>query len=203
MFNFTIYDLKTNSCECYTWDETNGHRGVNELGTCVLMYLKKRATDSEDIIFYSDNCTGQQKNKFMLGLYLYAVRYLGIKSITHKYLVIGHTQNEGDSAHSLIERQMKRQLRSGPIYTPEGFVAAIRAAKKGGEPFHVSELCYEDFYDLKQLVSAIGPINLTPVKLTDIRVVKVQSDSPYSIFYKTSYSEEFKELTVIKKKEDS
>ena len=95
---------------------------------------------------------------------------------------------------------MKRQLRSGPIYTPEGFVAAIRAAKKGGEPFHVSELCYEDFYDLKQLVSAIGPINLTPVKLTDIRVVKVQSDSPYSIFYKTSYSEEFKELTVIKKK---
>lgn len=200
VFNFTIYNLKTNSCECYIWDETNGHRGVNELGTCVLMYLKKMATDFEEIIFYSDNCAGQQKNKFMLGLYFYAVRYLGIKSITHKYLVVGHTQNEGDSAHSLIERQMKRQLRSGPVYTPEGFVSAIRAAKKQGEPFHVNELCHEDFYDVKQLSSAIGPINLTAVKLTDIRVVKVQSESPYSIFYKTSYSEDFKELTVIKKK---
>ena len=35
-----------------------------------------------------------------------------VKSITHKFLIKGHTQNEGDSAHSLIERQIKR-LRKG------------------------------------------------------------------------------------------
>lgn len=66
----------------------------------------------------------------MLALYLYAVSKLKINySITHKYLIKGHTQNEGDSAHSLIERQVKRLLRSGSIYVQESFVAAIRIAK--------------------------------------------------------------------------
>lgn len=53
-----------------------------------------------------------------------------IKSITHKYLIKGHTQNKGDSAHSQIEREIKRQLRSGPMYTPDAFVGAIKAARK-------------------------------------------------------------------------
>lgn len=84
----------------------------------------------------------------MIAMYLYAVRYLGIKSITHKYLIKGHTQNEGDSAHSLIDRETKRMLKSGPIYTIEGFVSIIRSAKKRGDPFNVNELCFEDFLDL-------------------------------------------------------
>ena len=66
----------------------------------------------------------------MVALYLYAVRYLDIKTITHKYLIKGHTQNEGDSAHSLIERETKRLLKRGPMYTPEAFESAIRGAKK-------------------------------------------------------------------------
>lgn len=150
VFNFTMYDLKSNACDCFVWDEGNGHRGVNELGTCVLHYLKKIAATKQDadVIFYSDNCAGQQKNKFMLALYLYATRYLGLKSITHKFLVKGHTQNEGDSTHSLIERVVKRILRSGPMYTPDSFISAIRFARKKGEPFQVNEFCYEDFYDL-------------------------------------------------------
>ena len=98
-----------------------------------------------EIIFYSDNCAGQQKNKFMLALYIYAVKMFGIDSITHKFLVKGHTQNEADSAHSLIERQVKRILKSGPICSPETFVTAIRAAKKKGDPFKVKEFCYKDF----------------------------------------------------------
>ena len=70
----------------------------------------------ETDIFYSNNCSGQQKNKFMMALYLYAVNNLpNITSITHKFLIKGHTQNEGDSAHSLIEREVKRILKSGPI----------------------------------------------------------------------------------------
>lgn len=136
VLNFTIYDLKSNNCECYVWDESNGHRGVNELGSCVLDYIRKVCeTGKKDIIFYSDNCAGQQKNKYMLALYLYAINNLDLDSITHKFLIKGHSQNEGDSAHSLIERQVKRLLKSGPIYVPETFVTAIRFAKKKRRAF--------------------------------------------------------------------
>lgn len=29
-----------------------------------------------------------------------------IKKITHKYLTAGHTQNEGDATHSVIEKEV-------------------------------------------------------------------------------------------------
>lgn len=36
VLNFTMYNLKLNTCESFVWDEGNGYRGVNELGSCVL-----------------------------------------------------------------------------------------------------------------------------------------------------------------------
>lgn len=35
VLNFTIYDMQKNIADSYVWDESNGHRGVNELGTCI------------------------------------------------------------------------------------------------------------------------------------------------------------------------
>lgn len=37
----------------------------------------------------------------MLAIYLHAVLYLSIKTIEHKFLICGRTQNEGDGTHSL------------------------------------------------------------------------------------------------------
>ena len=134
--NFTIYDIQKKTCRCYVWDESHGHRGANEIGSCILRYLEKYVVGSncKDIIFWSDNCAGQNKNKFLIALYLYAVQKYNIETITHKYLIKGHTQNEGDSCHSLIERQVKRLLRSGPVYVPDTLVTAIRMAKKVVNP---------------------------------------------------------------------
>lgn len=42
-------------------------------------------------------------------MYLFALmKYPKIKSIIHKYLISGHTQNEGDSVHSIIEKAIKK-----------------------------------------------------------------------------------------------
>lgn len=128
----------------------------------------------------------------MVTLYLYAVIHLNIKSITHKYLIKGHTQNEGDSAHSLIERQVNRQLRSGPLYTPESFIATIRGAKKKGTPFRVTEMSFEEFYNTKAWATDVGQLNMAQLKLTEVKVLRVQRESPNSLFYKTSYEKEKK-----------
>lgn len=44
-------------------------RGANEIGTCVLKYIHNKAQlvssgDPLHIVFYSDNCCGQQKKSF-------------------------------------------------------------------------------------------------------------------------------------------
>lgn len=63
-------------------------------------------------------------------MYLYAGQHLKIKSISHKFLIKGHTQNEGDSVHSVIEKSVTRALKSGPVYVPAQFITLIQNAKK-------------------------------------------------------------------------
>ena len=65
VLNLTLNNLKSNTCDCYVWDETNGNRGVNKINSCVLNFIEKiNDGDAEkDIIFWSDNCAGQQKKQ--------------------------------------------------------------------------------------------------------------------------------------------
>lgn len=145
-FNFTIYDVKAHQAMCYVWDESEANWGANELGSCVFKYVTKIATErpGANVIFWSDNCCGQQKHQFMVGLYVHALRSLKLNSITHKFLIKGHTQNEGDSVYSLIERSVKKIVHGGPLCTMEAFITTINGAKKTGEPYGV-------FYNRKRL----------------------------------------------------
>lgn len=204
--NFTISELKLDKTECFFWDESQGHRGANEIGTCVLKYLQKKSSCADeylDITFYSDNCCGQQKNQYIIGVYIYAVQYLKIRSITHKFLIRGHTQNEGDAVHSVIEKQVKRCLRSGAIYVPSQYVSAIQSAKRHGTPFIVNEMGYGDFIDIKQLpVPRLNKdVDGQVVKLSDIKVIKIDKNehNEIKIQYKTSYFDDFKELDLSKR----
>ncbi|CAG9760292.1 unnamed protein product [Ceutorhynchus assimilis] len=194
--------LTRNIAKCYVWDETEANRGVNEIGSCVLLYLQsleeqasKTSNKVLDVIFYSDNCCGQQKNRFMMSMYLFAVqKYPHINSITHKFLVKGHSQNEGDSVHATIEREITKSLRSGPINVPQQYVTIIRAAKKRGTPYEVRELNHESFSDLKDLAARLGfNVLKTPngelVRISDISMLRVEKKFSNRVFFKTSFSE--------------
>lgn len=135
-----------------------------------------------------------KKNKFIFSLYYYAVSTLPIRSITHKFLIRGHTQNEADSVHSVIEKNIRRAKKSGPIYTPDQYVALIRNAKKTGNKFTVNEMNFNTFYDLKLLSNDINlntgkNIDGETIRISDIKVVKFTKDAD-TYFYKTTYKTE-------------
>lgn len=98
--------------KCYFWHEGEGNWGADEIESCVLKFFAKelinyKGDDSLDLVFYSDNCCGQNKNKYIVGVYMYAIiKYDKLNSITHKFFVPGHTKNEGDSIPSVIEKQI-------------------------------------------------------------------------------------------------
>lgn len=119
VYNFTVFDIKSKQAYFHIQHETVAKRGADYVlvTTCVFWFLTDNCTGKK-FIFYSDNCVAQNKNKFLLGMYLYCVTHMDIKSITHKYLIIGHTENEGDSMHSCIEREKKEVLMTGSIYVP-------------------------------------------------------------------------------------
>lgn len=191
-----------NNVYCYFWDETQAKRGSNEIGSCVYEYIKNLSEKSSDqnilhITFYSDNCSGQNKNKYITSLYAYMVAKLpNIGSITHKFLITGHTQNEGDNVHSLIEKEIKKSLKSGPIYSPHEYISLIKSAKKSGTPFKVHELSYDAIIDLKALQNEWGynfnedDDDREQFSWGDIRVLRFVKNEPFVFYYKTSYTQD-------------
>ena len=97
---------------------------------------------------------------------------LPVESITHKFLIRDHTHNEGDCAHSLIERQIKRLRKGVPLYVPETLVTSIRSAKKKGKPFHINVMQYQDFKDVKSLAWQMGGINVEDLHVSEIKIMK-------------------------------
>jgi len=92
------------------WHEGIAKRGANNIASCVWRYINSQAADGncKEFVFFSDNCAGQNKSKAIAGMYMYAVRTFNTDRISHHYMEPGHTQNEGDSMHALIERTAKR-----------------------------------------------------------------------------------------------
>lgn len=192
-FNFTVTDIVNDRSVCYFWHEGLGHRGVNEIATGVYKFIEELAKQKPglDIVFYSDNCGGQQKNKYIISMYLFAVQNHQVNSITHKYLIRGHTQNEGDAIHSTIESALKRAKRSGPVYVPDQYISLIRNAKKKGNPLDVKELGFEDFIDFKALHDEMAPNTSKDssgnvFKLSGVKQLKFEKGSD-KFLYKNSY----------------
>lgn len=103
-YNFSIFNIVPKQGYCYVWNESCAKRGANEISTCI-GFFKNYCEGKEDVVFYSDNCGGQNKNKFVASMYMFAVTNLNIVNITHKFRTARHTQNEGDSMHSCIEKE--------------------------------------------------------------------------------------------------
>lgn len=203
IYNLTFYDLKSKDVTCFVWHEGEAERGVNEIGSCVLMFIEKEVSKRNgdiEFIFYTDNCAGQQKNKFMPCLYQYAIRkYPTIKSITHKFLIRGHTQNEGDSVNSAIEREVKQQLKKGSMYLPDDFIDSIRAARKRGRPYKVVELNHTSFFNIKNLLTNDKNFSKTianeDVKFNDIKCYRITRENSDKMFLRMSYQEDkFQEI---------
>jgi len=78
------------------------------------------------VTLYSDNCAGQNRNRYFVTLYWYCIRKVGFESIVHKFLAKGHAQNENDSIHSAIEKK----LRNVKVYTTSQYSTLIQTARR-------------------------------------------------------------------------
>lgn len=145
----TIYDGGDHQAYCYVWDETIAKRGANEIASCFLHFFETKCTNSEIKYFklWSDNCPGQNKNRLVFAMCVFAATKFGIH-ITHRYLEKGHTQNEGDSVHALIERKAKNK----EIFTPQEWYELIRNAKVEGKKYQVIEINKEQVLDFNEFL---------------------------------------------------
>ena len=186
-YNCTLYNLATKEGTCFIWDETEGKRGSNEIGTSLFNYMK--STLAEEIVLFSDTCGGQNRNQYITALLQYVVqKHATVKTIEHIYMVQGHSHMEVDSMHSAIE-QTSAQLK---IHIPyEWNVVASIARKK---PYNVYSL--ENIIEMRQLKEDMAicethkNVKGEIVQWLKITWMKFDKDQPNILMYKYTYNQE-------------
>lgn len=110
-FNLTINTNHASSTKCYMWHEAEGNRGANEIASCLNIFLKSLDPMITRVIFYSDNCSRQNKNKIFAGMFSASVNnHPTLQIVDHKFLETGHTHMECDSDHALIEKKTGKEI---------------------------------------------------------------------------------------------
>jgi hypothetical protein len=190
VYNLTIYTMATKTGDCYVWDEVTAKKGSTEVSSCLLAFMSEQiAAGATDFSFYSDNCAGQNKNRFVFAMYAFVSKLHNV-TISHRFLEQGHTQMEVDSVHALIESTQKKN----DIFEPKQWFALMRAAKKSGQAYRVHEMDTSSFFDFKQFVAATNwskNCNGNSVNWLKVKAVKVERESPNILHYQYEHGSEF------------
>lgn len=189
IYNFTVFDLASQEGYCYMWPEINGKHGACEVASCLSKFIDGKVLDgAKEFRFWSDNCAGQNRNRIVFAFYTYAAKKYGI-TIVHRFLERGHTQNEADSVHALIERNAKNKL----IYTPAQWFGLVRWSKVNPPNYNVIEMNVTDFYNYKMLLDGRNwakNIKKQKVSWNKIKEVQVVSNEPYILNYRYNFEDE-------------
>lgn len=197
-----IHDLTTGDAFMYTWNESVASRGPQEIGSCIMHYVKTKVK-CKNLIMYSDQCGGQNRNIRMSIICNYMVMNssYSVDHIDHKFLVSGHSFLPCDQDFGLIEKE-KRFYKD--IYTPADWGRVILSAKKK-KPFHLIEIPAENIKNIlpleNKIVNRKVSLDKGKVEWMKIQWLRFEKESPYVIKYKYSNNEEvcFSEVNIAKR----
>lgn len=90
---------------CFLWNEPEGRKGSYEAATCLLQFLSRAHSNNvKKVHFLCDRYCGQNSYRMVYLMLAVALEMYRFEEITFKFLVSGHSQNENDTTHSIIER---------------------------------------------------------------------------------------------------
>lgn len=113
-----------------------------------------------------------------------------LEEVSLRFFESFHGQNEGDSAHSAIQKALQT---AGNIYQPQQLLPVFSLARPK-QPYIVHQLQFDDFLDFKSLSKSLRildarreSINGEVFPWNSIMELRVRKEQPSKIFYKTSH----------------
>ena len=102
-YNQGIHDCSTGKACMHMWNESIASRGSDEIGSCLLSHLKEMDTTATKLIVYSDACGGQNRNIYIVCVWLNVVASseYPFTSVDHNFMETGHLYlpNDRDFGH--------------------------------------------------------------------------------------------------------
>lgn len=108
--NFTVYDLKLKQAVNYVYDDTKGSCESSVYASMIVDSLTdtiRADPHVEKVINWSDGCNYQNRCTVISNALQEFVNDHPSVIVEQKYMEPGHTQNEGDSVHAVIEANTK------------------------------------------------------------------------------------------------
>lgn len=106
--------------------ENIAKRGSDEIGSVQLKFIENyKGHGKDELIIFTDNCGGQNKNWSIVSLWLQLLREKRYSVIQHRFLVSSHTHLPSDRDFTSIEKKRKYLKQ---IYHPQQWYEAKRNA---------------------------------------------------------------------------
>lgn len=199
MYNLGVHNCNTGKGFMYMWTEHIAKRGSDEIASAILKYINDTASQAEELIVFTDNCGGQNKNWTIMSLWLQMIREKKFKIIEHRFLVPGHTHLPSDRDFAAIEKH-KKYLKQ--VYSPDQWCDAVREAKRKN-PFEVIPMTQAEFYSFTNVQKSINKKNVTDTKenvnFSKVRCFRFEAEHPNTMFIKHYLNESFKPVNVGKR----
>ena len=92
-YNLGIHNCGTESGHMHLWHEGIASRGSHDIASCLLKYLKDTSPTTTHLITYSDSCGGQNRNLYLLSMWLHIVASdeFAITVVDQKFMTVGHS----------------------------------------------------------------------------------------------------------------
>ena len=128
-FNLGVHCCRTGVGHMHMWDEKEGSRESQEIGSCVLTFLRENPLQAKHLIAYSDSCGGQNRNINIMCLWQYVVCSddFSYTTIDNKFMISGHSYLPNDRDFGGIEGARRRQ---SSLYVPEQWGELVRKARR-------------------------------------------------------------------------
>ncbi|KAF2888596.1 hypothetical protein ILUMI_17577 [Ignelater luminosus] len=177
VYNFTVYESKSQNGFCYIWGEKDGKRGVNKICSNLYQYLVKVDDEGQfkSVSFFCDNCPRQNKNKIMVSMMFHFLNHCkNVEELTITYLVAGLTYMPVDSVHAVIENYSK----SMNVPAPSEWSTIIRNARCRPKLYEIVQVYYPGILDWKSLSvpRKLQSVDGLDIKTNDVTRIKFKKE---------------------------
>lgn len=93
----------------HIWSEDEAGRGCDEVGSSILAFLEASEIKGGQLIAWSDSCSRQNKNFYILCLWQYLIVTKRFDKSHHKFPEPGHSYMDSDRDFAHVEQQVKQR----------------------------------------------------------------------------------------------
>jgi len=190
-YAFNIHVLSTSASYFYTYDETIGKKGADDVCSFLANFLDNEVTETvKEVHIFCDSCAGQNKN-YTVFRFLHSLVGERFQKISMTFPVRGHSYLECDKNMGLISTK-------GTVETPDDWRDRILNSRVHPSPFVVKN-CDQSMFKSYSKYLKPDYKNSCPFATRPIKDFIVTENRPNEVLCRYNYNGTFEPCTIKKK----